>query len=109
MDVVSGRQTDHLVSDDGTHRHALSLIYELRSIDAIRQFQVYQARNRSVDVRVVADRSLTATDRERVLRGVRACVGDRLSATLHVVDRIEASPSGKFRHVVSDADAAPPK
>ena len=109
MDVVSGRRTDHLVSDDGTHRHALSLIYELRAIDAIRQFQVHQARNRSVDVRVVADRTLTATDRERVLRGVRACVGHKLNASLHIVDHIELSPSGKFRHVVSEADTAPPK
>ena len=107
MDVISGRRTDHLVSDDGTHRHALSLIYELRDIDAIRQFQVHQARNRSVDVRVVADRTLTATDRERVLEGVRACVGDKLDASLRVVDHIEASPSGKFRHVISEADAAP--
>ncbi len=103
MDVVAGRKTDHLVAADGSLRHALSVIYLLREMENVRQFQIHQKHNRSIDVRVVAHGKLDIAARDRVLSGVHRCLGENLGTTLHVVDEIAAQPSGKFRHVISDA------
>ncbi len=102
MDVIAGRKTDHLVASDGTYRHALSLIYKLRANDGIARFQVRQAVDRSVEVRV-AVRSGVKLDRKRVLEDVRECIGPDVPAELRVVDGIGFESSGKFRQVVSQA------
>lgn len=101
--VVRGRQSDHLVASDGSLRHALSLIYVLRELSGVRQFQVHQKRDRSIDLRLVADHALNEQTRARALRGVRECLGESLDTRVQVVDHIDTSPSGKFRHVISDA------
>ncbi|MEE9293871.1 MAG: phenylacetate--CoA ligase family protein [Phycisphaerae bacterium] len=103
MDVVAGRRTDHLVASDGSLRHALSLIYLMRETEGVDQFQIHQQRDRSIDVQVVASRGLSEKSRDHVLRGVRKCLGESLSTRLHIVERIDCQPSGKLRHVVSEA------
>lgn len=103
MDVVAGRRTDHLVADDGTLRHALSLIYLLRDIDEIEQFQIHQKRDRSIDLRVVAPSGVRGHTRRRLLDGFRKSLGRSVTTHLCFVDRIDVQRSGKFRHVISDA------
>lgn len=103
MGVIQGRRTDHLVASDGSLRHALSLIYVLRGLRGVRQFQVHQQRDRSIDLQLVADPSLGESTRARALSGIRECLGESLNARLHVVDHIDVQPSGKFRHVYSEA------
>ncbi|MCH7527590.1 MAG: phenylacetate--CoA ligase family protein [Planctomycetes bacterium] len=104
MDVVAGRQTDHLVAADGTLRHALSLIYLMRETEGISRFQIRQHRDRSVAVNIVPAPSFDEAQRERVLRGIRANLGDSIEARLNLVDSLDAQPSGKFRYVVSEAN-----
>jgi phenylacetate-CoA ligase len=103
MDVVAGRKTDHLVAENGSLRHALSLIYCLRDTRAVRQFQVRQRRDRSLDIHLVTEGALQEADRRQILDGVRSCVGSSLNTKLTVVDQIPLQRSGKFRHVISDA------
>jgi len=100
---IQGRRTDHLVAADGSLRHALSAIYVLRGLGGILQFQIHQRRDRSVDLRIAPDGELNETTRRRAAAGIRECLGDAVEVRWHVVERIEASESGKFRHVVSDA------
>ncbi len=101
--TIRGRQTDHLVATDGSLRHALSLIYVLREMREIKQFQVHQQRDRSIDLMVVMEESPSGRTKTRLSQGVRDCLGDSLDTRLHIVDRIDEQPSGKFRHVISDA------
>ncbi len=103
MDVVAGRQTDHLIASDGSMRHALSLIYLMRETKGVDQFQIHQKRDRSIDVHVVAPAGLGDKSRNRILRGVRDCLGESLHATLRIVPQVDLQPSGKFRHVISEA------
>lgn len=103
MHITAGRRTDHLVADDGSLRHALSAIYVLRETPGVRQFQIRQRADRSVEVRVVADGALTASTRSKVLAGVQRCVGQTPDVRLREVDQIPVQPSGKFRHVISEA------
>ncbi|UCG17013.1 MAG: phenylacetate--CoA ligase family protein [Phycisphaerales bacterium] len=103
MDVVAGRRTDFLVATDGTVKHALSLIYVLREIDSVRQFQILQDRNRDVRIDVVATPEFGRIQHNQIDRGVRRQLGRDVRVSLALVDRIEALPSGKHRHVVSEA------
>ena len=103
MDVVAGRRTDRLVATDGTVKHALSLIYVLREIDSVRQFQIHQDRNRDVRIDVVAAPEFGRIQHQQIDRGVRRQLGRDVRVSLALVDRIEPLPSGKHRHVVSEA------
>jgi len=103
MDVVAGRRTDHLVAADGARVHALSLIYVLREIDAVGQFRIHQRRDRSVDVLVAATPAFREEHRNQIRRGVQRRLGEAIPVRVRLVDAVEPLPSGKHRHVISDA------
>jgi phenylacetate-CoA ligase len=106
MDVVAGRRTDHLVAADGTLAHALSLIYVLREIDAVREFRIHQRRDRSVDVLVVPGPVFCEEHRVRIRRGVQRRLGEAIPVRIRLVDTVEPLPSGKHRYVISEAAGA---
>ncbi len=105
MSVVAGRRTDHLVAADGSLRHALSLIYHLRELTGVGEFQVYQRADRSVEVKIVPADGVSRPPADTVLSGVHACLGDIPDARVQLVNKIERAASGKFRHVISEAAA----
>ena len=99
MDVVQGRTTDHLRMPDGTVKHALSIIYPLRELNAVRRFRVVQEANGTVTIDVVADRA--GVTRENIASAVRPVVGTDLSLDVRIVDDIPTLDSGKHQYVVS--------
>lgn len=103
LEIVGGRRTDHLVATDGTAMHGLSLIYVLREIDGVRQFQIHQGRDGAVEVRIVPVGALGEADRRRIECGIRDRLGSDVELHLRMVDRIEPAVSGKFRCVTSEA------
>ncbi len=103
MSVVAGRRTDHLVAADGSLRHALSLIYHLRELKGVGQFQVCQRADRSLEIRIVPIDDRNTPSQQAVLNGVHACVGQVPEARVRFVSRINPQASGKFRHVISEA------
>lgn len=102
LERIEGRSTDHLVGNDGRLVHALAVIYVLREMSAVRQFQVRQSADRNVEVHVVPEPTFNETDRDSIQTGIKRRLGEETSVHVRVVERISASPSGKFRHVVSD-------
>jgi len=103
MDVLSGRQTDHLVATDGTITHALSLIYVMREIERVQQFRIHQACDRGVEIRLVPLPGFGDADRRRIEWGVRHRLGEDVRVRLVEVERIEPLRSGKHRYVISEA------
>ncbi|MCH7812866.1 MAG: phenylacetate--CoA ligase family protein [Planctomycetes bacterium] len=103
LEIVGGRRTDHLVATDGTVMHGLSLIYVLREIDAVEQFQVRQDVAGAVEIAIVPAGALDRGDLQRIERGTRDLLGWDVALNIRQVDRIETSASGKFRCVVSQA------
>ncbi|MCP4249265.1 MAG: phenylacetate--CoA ligase family protein [bacterium] len=101
LEIVGGRRTDHLVATDGTVMHGLSLIYVLREIDAVGEFQVRQDATGAVEIAIVPAGALARDNLQRIERGTRDLLGWDVALTLRQVDRIETSASGKFRCVVS--------
>jgi phenylacetate-CoA ligase len=102
---VRGRQTDFVVTPDGTVRHALSLIYALRDLDIMEQFRIVQDREYGVTVEVVPANGwgaeMAGVVEGRVRQYLQAEVPIRVAA---VPSRwTSATASGKHRYVVSEA------
>ncbi len=103
MAMVEGRQTDFVVVPDGTIKHALSLIYVLRELEAVRQFQIVQGEHLDLDVHVMAEGGMTSPLRERIEAGLRKQMGPDVAIRIHETDHIEPAASGKYRYVISHA------
>jgi hypothetical protein len=67
---VEGRRTDFLVTPSGKLMHALSVIYVLREIPGLREFQVIQEALDRVRVRVVPATELSAAARADIVSRV---------------------------------------
>ncbi len=108
LGMVAGRLTDHLVAADGALRHALSVIYIIRDLPTVRQFQIRQAADRNLRVSIVPEHGFTADDADHIRRDLHRRMGRDLDIRIELVDAISVEKSGKFRHVVSDAVAGGP-
>ncbi len=111
LEVTQGRQTDLLVMPDGTIKHALSLIYVLRDVEAVGQFKIVQQEDLSIDVSVVAASgaeggTIGGHDRVRILQGLAAHLGGQVPCRVNQVPAIDPDRSGKHRYVVSHASQA---
>jgi len=103
---VEGRQTDFLVATDGHILHALAVIYILREMDAVREFQVIQERLDRIVVRMVPEASFSKGDESSIVRKVRQLLGDNVEVVVDLATEIPRLPSGKFRYVTSHVATA---
>jgi len=103
---VEGRQTDFLVATDGRLLHALAIIYVLREIPSVREFQVFQESLNQLVVRLVPEPEFSEADRAAIIRKAKSLLGEQVEVTLQKMTQIDRLPSGKFRYVISQvADA----
>jgi len=100
LGAVEGRRTDFLVTPDGRVMHALAVIYVLREVPAIRQFQVIQDQADRLTVRVVPAGEWSAPLARATAERVARLFGDAVAVQVEAVDAI-SSPSGKHRYVIS--------
>lgn len=106
MDIVQGRTTDFLYLPDGNVKHALSIIYPLREMKGLRQFRVTQHKDYSVTVDVVCDDREAKITRESITNKVAPVLGGDIPVRVDMVDKISASPSGKYRYVISHVNTS---
>ncbi|WP_426414810.1 phenylacetate--CoA ligase family protein [Aestuariirhabdus sp. LZHN29] len=100
LESIEGRTTDFLMARDGTVLHALSLIYILRDLDAVREFRIVQESLEVVRLQLVVSDDYTTTLEQHIIEGVR----QRLGEVKVVIERLQELPrerSGKFRYVSS--------
>lgn len=109
IEHIEGRASDCLILGDGTRISGVSVIHlfnKLLQTDQIdiKQYQVHQKFDRSVQIRVIPGAQYSSTNRELIhntfthhLRG--------LSVMVTEVDDILPAPSGKMRFVYSDIEA----
>ena len=102
LESVEGRRTDFLIVPGGRVIHALAIIYPLREMANIRQFQVVQETVDRVVVRIVPETSMSVEERRRVSQKVQAVLGAGVEITIDCVDTITPSASGKYRYVISN-------
>jgi phenylacetate-CoA ligase len=97
---VEGRRTDFLVTPDGRVMHALAVIYVLREVPGIEEFQVVQERVEHVTVTVVPGVGFTAAVSAGMIDQLRRVLGAGVEVVVQVAQSIPR-PSGKHRYVIS--------
>jgi phenylacetate-CoA ligase len=98
---IDGRQTDFLVAMDGRILHALAVIYILREMAAVKEFQVIQESLDRVVIRMVAEDSFSKEDESSIVLRVRKLLGEEVEVVVDKTAEIPRPRSGKFRYVTS--------
>lgn len=98
---VEGRSTDFIIGHDGRLIHALSVIYILREIKKIKQFQVIQESVNSMEIKIVAYNRLTEEEVSDLKRKVWKLLNNNAEIKVNYLDDIVPLPSGKHRFVIS--------
>ncbi len=106
LEIVAGRSTDMLRTVNGGHAHALSVMYVLREEAAVREFKVTQQPGLDLDVDVVPAAGFDCATGDRIRRGLRRRIGERVDVRINLVNAIRPDPSGKHRCVVSHGERA---
>jgi phenylacetate-CoA ligase len=104
---VAGRTGSMLVGTRGAHASGTTLASVMSSRRIPGQLQFVQAEDLSVTVRVVPEPGFGASDRARIVEGVRELLGDELPVEVVEVAEIPRSASGKYIFAESRAHAAP--
>jgi phenylacetate-CoA ligase len=102
---LEGRSTDFVVARDGTVLHGLALIYTLRDLPEVAQFQIRQISLDLTVVKVVAPTGLASASHARIVRDFKARLGESVDIRIESVADIAPEPSGKYRYVLSQVDA----
>jgi len=100
MDRVQGRRTDFIHLPDGTFMHGLAAIYVLRETPGVREFQVLQRADYSLDVSIVTSERAPGNV-EIVLRdGLKRLMRGQTDVRVRLVESIPRAASGKRRPVI---------
>jgi phenylacetate-CoA ligase len=103
---VEGRRTDFIVTPGGRVLHALGVIYVLREVPTVKEFQVIQEAVDRVRVDVVPEPTFSDRDRDGIARRLHTLLGPDVDVDVRQTDSIQRAASGKFRYVISHvADA----
>jgi phenylacetate-CoA ligase len=98
---VEGRRTDFLVTPGGRVLHALSAIYILREVPAIREFRIVQEAIDHLVIHVVPRQPIGSAEEASLRDQFAALFGTDMRVDIVREDSLPRTPSGKFRHVES--------
>lgn len=98
---VEGRQTDFLITPGGRVMHALAVIYVLREIPGISEFQVLQDSVEHLSVKVVPSADFSERHRDAIASGLTRLFDNTVAIDVELTETIASLPSGKHRYVIS--------
>lgn len=98
---IQGRTTDFIIAKNGTVMHGLALIYILRDIPSIREFQIVQQSVDAILVKLVVLDGFDDSHRSLIVNGFKQRLGSEVDVKLELADKIPAEKSGKHRYVKS--------
>ena len=101
MKVVKGRSTDFVVTPDGRWVHGLGLIYVVREVPGVRQYQIIQDDIDAVRVLLVFDSDFPPDGERQIREGFTKRLGSDVRVSVEQVTELRQDPSGKFRFVIS--------
>lgn len=104
MKVACGRISDMLVACDGTKVHGEFFSHLFYGIDYIKQFQVIQEEDRSINIylNLSSNRSsLLDGHKKQIIGMVEKVFGENIILNFYVVDEIPRTNSGKFRFTIN--------
>lgn len=101
LSSIEGRTTDFIVARDGTIMHGLSLIYVVRDVVGVEQFKIVQDSIDKVTVYVAVNSQYEKESDAKIIKGMKARLGEDVHVDVVHQDRIEPEKSGKYRYVIS--------
>ncbi len=101
MEVLRGRTTDFIIAPDGRWVHGLALIYIVRAIPGVGEYQIVQNDVDSISVRIVPDDSFPHGGERLIEKGFAQRLGAQVKVTVEQSDRIIPDKSGKYRYIIS--------
>jgi phenylacetate-CoA ligase len=101
LKAVEGRRTDFLVTPSGRVLHALSAIYILREVSAVREFRIVQDALDRLVIHLVPARPIGSAEESAIRAQFAAVFGPDMRVDVVQADALPRSASGKFRYVES--------
>ena len=98
---VEGRRTDFLVTPSGRVLHALSAIYILREMPAIREFRIVQEAIDHLVLHVVLRQSMGSAEEASLRAQFAEVFSSDMRITVERTTSLPRTASGKFRYVES--------
>ena len=102
LQEIVGRNTDLLSKPDGNVFHWSGIYVVMRDKSEVSQYQVYQPDREHLEVRLVCKQRVDSALLENIRNELQAYLGESMHISVKLVDRIELTPSGKHRYIISD-------
>jgi len=99
---IVGRNSDLLVNPDGKVVHWSSIFTIMRYKPEVYQYQLYQSDREHLEVRLVCKQRVDSTLLENIRNELQPCFGESMHLSVKLVDRIEPTPAGKHRFIISE-------
>jgi len=103
MEVSVGRTSDILVTSGGGLVAGSGLTTYMANVEGLRSYQIEQAEDHSVTVKIVTDERFTAGAEETIHQKLAGVLGQDIPLTFVHADSIPPTRSGKVRPIVSRA------
>jgi phenylacetate-CoA ligase len=98
---LEGRRIDFLVTPEGLVMHPQAVVFILREVHPIQEFQIVQEEVDRLSIRIVPDAGFTETTRRAILERVERVMGPSVRVEVDLTEAIARAPSGKYRFVIS--------
>jgi phenylacetate-CoA ligase len=98
---LEGRRIDFLVTPDGRIMHPQAVVFILRDVHPIREFQIVQEDIERLRILIVPSDGFSEATRRAILAKVERVMGARVVVDIELTDAIARAPSGKHRFVIS--------
>jgi phenylacetate-CoA ligase len=99
FEAIEGRNDDYVVTPDGRRIGRLDHIF--KGLRDIAEAQILQDHEQAVTFLIVPRPSYDGASRKKLIKEIRARLGDQIEVEIRLVGRIERGPGGKFRAVIS--------
>jgi phenylacetate-CoA ligase len=104
--AIETRAGDMIITPEGRHITYSGLTHSFMGLANIKRSQLVQETVDRLKVRVVPGATFSSTDRDKLIAGLRAYLGEAIRIDLELVEDIPREPSGKYRWVVSRVNPA---
>lgn len=104
---IDGRLEDYVVLNNGARIGRMDHVF--KDMVNVREAQIRQRVPGEITIRVVRGPGYARADDDAIVREVRKRVGEDTGVELEYADRLERSPTGKLRFVVSEIPEGAPE
>ena len=98
---ILGRRRNMLVMPNGERQWPLSGLYEYRDIAPIRRMQMVQLDLERIEMRLIADRPVTADEEHRLTEIIHRWIGHPFKVQFTYLDAFPQKANGKFEDFIS--------